>query len=81
MRLLIAGYGFGDNHVNEIISDAIGRHGLRVFIWDVGADLKGRVLAAPHGSSVWGGLISTMSRQMIEVFPSDQSETYEYRRL
>ncbi len=78
---MVAGYGFGDEHVNSIIADAIEHRGLRLFIWDTGANLKGRVLAAPHGSSLWSGLLSTMSRPMIEVFPSNQAETQEYLRI
>lgn len=81
VRLLIAGYGFGDEHVNSTIADAVEHYGLQIFIWDTGADLRNRVLAAPHGSSIWKGLLSTMSRPMIEVFPSNQAESYEYRRL
>ena len=78
---MIAGYGFGDEHVNSIIADAIEHCGLKVFIWDTGTNLKDRVLAAPHGSSLWSGLLSTMSRLMIEVFPSNQAETQEYQRI
>jgi hypothetical protein len=81
VRLMVAGYGFGDEHVNSIIADAIERCGLRVFIWDTCANLKGCVLAAPRGSSLWSGLLSTMSRLMIEVFPSNQAETQEYQRI
>ncbi len=81
VRLLIVGYGFGDEHVNGTIADAVDHCGLQVFIWDTAANLRNRVLAAPHGSSIWKGLLSTTSRGMIEVFPSDQAESYEYRRL
>ncbi len=80
-RLMVMGYGFGDEHVNAVISDAIDRHGLKLFIWDTGANLKDRVLAAPCGPRLWRGLLSIMSRPMIEVFPSSQAETQEYRRI
>ena len=49
MRLMIVGYEFGDEHINEVIANAVANHGLRVFIWDAGPDLKGRLLRAPHG--------------------------------
>ena len=67
--------------MNAAIADAIEHHDLRVFIWDIGADLRGRVLASPYGPSLWKGLLSTMSRPTIEVFPSNQAETQEYRRI
>jgi len=47
VRLMVAGYSFGDEHVNAAIADAIEHHGLKVFIWDTGPNLKERVLAAP----------------------------------
>jgi SIR2-like domain len=81
MRLMIVGYGFADEHINAMIADAIAKHRLRVFIWDVVPNLKERVLAAPHGAVIWGGLLSTASRQMVEVFPSNQADTEECRRI
>jgi hypothetical protein len=83
VRLMIVGYGFGDEHVNRVIADAIERQGLKVFIWDSlpAGELKDRLCAAPHGKSIWKGLLSTASRPLIEVFPGDQSETEEYRRI
>ncbi len=81
VRLMIAGYGFGDEHVNAIIAEAIENHGLKVFIWDTGPNLMDRVLAAPHGAIIWSGLLTTATRAMIEVFPSNQAETEEYRRI
>jgi SIR2-like domain len=80
-RLMIIGYSFADEHINAIIADAITNHGLRVFIWDVASDLRERVFAAPHGPTIWKGLISTASRQFAEVFPGSQDETEEYRRI
>ncbi len=81
VRLMITGYGFGDEHVNASIADAIENHGLEVFIWNTTADLKARVLAAPHGVTIWRALISSASRPLIDVFPSNQAETEEYRRI
>ena len=71
----------GDEHVNATIADAIENHGLSVFIWNTASDLKERVLAAPYGATLWKGLISTATRPLIDVFPSNQAETEEYRRI
>lgn len=46
-----------------------------------GSTLRDRVLAAPYGAALWKGLLSTGARQPIEVFPSNQAETKEYRRI
>jgi hypothetical protein len=80
-RLMIVGYGFADEHINALIADAAKNHGLKVFIWDCGSDLMDRVRAAPHGAPIWDAVLSTATRPMIEVFPSNQAETEEYRRI
>jgi hypothetical protein len=81
VRLMIVGYGFADEHINAAIADAVEQCGLSVFIWNTTSDLKGLVLASPHGACIWKGLISTATRPLIEVFPSNQIETEEYRRI
>jgi hypothetical protein len=30
--LLVIGYGFGDKHINRVISDAVENHGLKIYI-------------------------------------------------
>lgn len=66
---------------NVAIADAILHHDLRIFVWDVAHNLKDRILAALAGTSLWSGIISTASRPMIEVFPSNQAKTEEHRRI
>ncbi len=31
-RLLVIGYGFGDEHINSVISNAVKNHGLKIYI-------------------------------------------------
>ncbi len=81
VRLMIVGYGFGDEHINAVIAQAVEKHSLTVFIWNTSRDLKSVVLSAPYGPAIWKGLISTATRPLIEVFPSNQAETEEYRRI
>jgi uncharacterized protein len=81
VRLMIVGYGFADEHINAVIADAVEQRGLSVFIWNTTPDLKGLVMGSPHGARIWKGLISTATRPLIEVFPSNQAETEEYRRI
>jgi hypothetical protein len=80
VRLMIVGYGFGDEHINEMIAEAVEKHGLKIFVWS-NTDPKDRILAAPHGSLIWTGLLSTATQPMVEVFPPNQDETEEYRRI
>jgi hypothetical protein len=81
VRLMVVGYGFGDEHINAAIADGVEHHDLKIFIWDTGPNLWERVLAAPHGNSIWKGLLSTATHQMIEVFPSNQAQTQECQRI
>jgi hypothetical protein len=81
VRLMIVGYGFADEHVNAVIADAVEKHSLKVFIWDTGPNLMDRIRRAPYGASIWRGVLSTATRPMIEVFPSDQAQTAEYGRI
>ena len=81
VRLMIVGYGFGDEHVNAAIADAVLHHGLKVFIWNTDSNLRNCVLGAPHGADIWAGLLSTAKQQMIDVFPENQAETQEYIRI
>jgi hypothetical protein len=79
--LMIVGYGFGDSHVNEEIAHAVEKHGLRLFVWDPSPELFDQIQGSPYGDLIWRGVMSTSNRRMIEVFPSNQAETEEYRRI
>lgn len=77
---MIIGYGFGDEHINEVIAQAICEHGLRILVWDrqYGFDwIRNR----HSGDEIAAGLIGTESRDMIEVFPRTQEETESYRSI
>jgi hypothetical protein len=80
VRLVIVGYGFGDEHINAVIAEAVEKHGLKVFVWS-NSDPKDRILAAPYGPAIWNGLLSTVTQPMVEVFPPNQDITEEYRRI
>lgn len=80
VRLMIVGYGFGDEHINKVISEGIREHGLRILVWDsqCGFDwLRDK----PSGNDIVAGLISTINREMIEVFPRTQDETESYSSI
>ncbi len=82
VRLMIIGYGFGDEHINSVIASAVQQCGLRVFIWNTQADIVERLRSsAPHGNDILPGLITSETRRMIEVFPPDQRDTESYSRI
>lgn len=80
MRLMIIGYGFGDEHINSVIANAVEESHLKVFVWDTRPDLLDWLRdGALHGDEILKGLITTETRRMIDVFPPDQrvTETYD----
>lgn len=82
VRLMIIGYGFGDEHINSVIASAVQQCGLRVFIWNTQADIVERLKSSvPHGIEILQGLITLETRRMIEVFPPDQRDTESYSRI
>jgi len=82
MRLMIIGYGFGDEHINSVIANAVEESHLKVFVWDTRPDLLDWLRnGALHGNEILKGLITTEPRRMIEVFPPDQSVTETYDNL
>src|SRR5581483_11253271 len=34
VRLMVIGYGWGDDHINDVIADAVRDHGLRIYSWN-----------------------------------------------
>lgn len=80
IRLMIIGYGFGDEHINEVIAKGISEHGLRILVW--GRQYGYDWIRSKHlGDEIVAGLIDTESREMMEVFPGTQEETESYRSI
>jgi hypothetical protein len=77
---MIVGYGFGDEHINAVIEDAVKNAGLKLFIWNRGVksildreDLRSFVTTE--------SLIDMSADTVAEVFPPDQEQTEEYKRI
>lgn len=82
VRLMVIGYSFSDDHINEVIAKAVREHGLQVFVWDVGfSGLRDKLSQTEDGRTIYGSLISSCQQPMIEVFPSNQIDTQEYLRI
>lgn len=68
VRLLVIGYGWADEHINETIAMAVKNHGLRVFSWDPTEPvdlLNGR----PFGDVIAKGLMGYATQKLTEVMP------------
>ena len=68
VRLLVIGYGWADEHINEAIAAAVKNHGLRVFSWNPTEPvelLNGR----PFGDEIEKGLMGYATQNLTEVMP------------
>ena len=68
---MVIGYGFRDDHVNELLADAIAAHGLRLYVIcpESAEQFQGRVAECHLGEQIWGGLYGFYPKRLAEVFP------------
>ncbi len=81
-KLLILGYGFGDQHINHLLAEAVQSYGLRIFIIStkpMGELVEGIKKNDPEALPLIDGISGYFQQRLIEIFPTDQSET-EYLR-
>ena len=83
VRLFISGYGFADEHINEILALGIREARLRVFIHNTmePAAMLERLKKMPYGEDIWSGLLGYSVRQLVEIFPGNQRYTQELENL
>lgn len=76
-RLLIIGYGFGDDHVNRIISDAVRNHGLKIYIISPESpkDLQKRLSDKEQGELIWKGISGYYPYSLKDIYSGDSSFT------
>jgi hypothetical protein len=59
-KLVIIGYGFGDEHINEVIANCVDQHGLKLFLINPSAPRHvNEILGSPNchkGNVIWDGL-------------------------
>ncbi len=82
-RLLIIGYGFGDNHINDIFAEAISNYGLRIYIISPSSpdEFQKSLSEKPKGNQIWDGLAGYFPYKFSEMFPADQSESVGWRNV
>lgn len=71
-RLLIVGYGFGDNHINCIISNAVRVHGLKIYIISpVSPEEFKKKLFEKSIINIWQGISGYFQYSLKEIFSED----------
>jgi len=82
-RLLIIGYGFNDEHINQVIANSVKNHDLKIHIispvppWQFQNDL----IKTPYGKDILTGLIGYHPYKLVQMFPGDQSDTQAWLSL
>jgi hypothetical protein len=78
-RLLVIGYGFGDEHINKVIANAITTHDLALYIICPSApeEFKQRLCGknVTHGAILWDGLAGYWDKGLREIYPRNASMT------
>lgn len=82
-KLLVIGYGFGDEHINEVISNAVKENKLRVYIISPEAvdKFREKLVTKNHGIDLWSGLAGYFPYSLLQMFPGDQSSTQFYKNV
>ena len=81
VRLMVIGYGWGDEHINAIVAKAARDYGLQVYVWDTN-DPRVTLPKAPHGDLILNALMGKASRLLAEVMPVPMNpRTPEYDRI
>lgn len=70
VRLMVIGYGWGDEHINEPIAEAIRHHGLRVYSWNR-QHPKDMLAGRSRGDDILRGIMGFSIRPLTEVMPND----------
>ena len=81
-RLLTVGYGFADEHINDVIADGVAR-GLEVHLLSPSSQsaTQQKVCSSHRGQEIWRGLYGYYPYSLRQMFPSDQSKTAAWKHV
>lgn len=68
VRLMVIGYGWGDEHINEPIAEAVRNHGLQIYSWNP-AIPRDMLSGVARGDDILAGIMGFTTRPMPEVMP------------
>ncbi len=77
-KLIKEGYGFGDQHINELLLEGVEKHGLSIFIVSTRSfqDLEARLQNGHfYAMGILKGIKGYYPYSLKEIFPGDQSRT------
>lgn len=72
VSLMVIGYGWGDEHINQTIADAVRDHGLRIYSWNP-AQPRDMLRGAARGAEILPAVMGFTQRPMREVMPHNPS--------
>ena len=80
-KILIIGYGFRDEHINEIINNAVIKSGLKIYVItpESPRDFRNRILQAPY--EIWQGLSGFYPFTLRDLFPKNRRISEKLRDL
>ena len=69
VRLMVIGYGWADEHINEVIATAVRHSGLQIYSWNPSRpqDMLGKL---PQGNDILKGLMGYRTRSIQQVMPA-----------
>ena len=72
-NLVVVGYGFRDDHINKVITDAISEHGLRLFVVSPKQprDFRQMLFSEGCGETLWRGLFGYHSGRVTDFHQDD----------
>ncbi len=77
-KLLVIGYGFRDDHINEVIAKAVREAGLRIYVISTSSPEKWKATVTEdsrNGTDIVRGLAGYYPYSLLELFPTDQTVT------
>lgn len=82
-HLLVIGYGFGDDHINEIIANAIKKYGLKIYVISPESVESFREIldSQPFGNEIWEALSGYYPYTLLQMFPTDGSQSQAFINL
>ena len=80
---MLIGYGFRDRHINEVIANSVKNNGLKVYIISPSeqSDFITKLTSEEYGEIILWGLSGYYPYALLEIFPSDQSESHAWREI
>lgn len=83
-KILIIGYGFGDQHINKLLVEGVERHGLKIFILSTTSPraFRERIEHGYHYAlPMLSGLGGYFPYALKDIFPRNQEETVFLRNI